>query len=101
MMYVPGSEPRPRYEGEAQTDEETLEAYGSFVANSGRLTVAGNRITYEAYMAKDPNYMGDWNVEDPGNPVNVTYSISDGILTLTWVDGRTPGMKATLRRPGQ
>jgi hypothetical protein len=101
MMYVPGSEPRPRYEGETQTDEETLSAYGSFIANSGRYTVEGNRITYEAYVAKDPNYMGDWNAQDPGNPVVLTYGISDGTLTLTWEEGLSPGMKATLRRPGQ
>lgn len=101
MMYVPGDQPRPRYEGESQTEAEVLSAYASFVANSGRYTVEGNRITYEAYVAKDPNYMGDWNLEEGGNAVNVDFSISDGILTLKWTDGRSAGTTATLRRPGQ
>jgi hypothetical protein len=101
MMYVPGSEPRPRYEGETQTDAEILTAYGSFVANSGRYSVEGNTITYEAYLAKDPNYMADWNAQEAGNARELTYSINDGILTLTWGDGRNPGLIATLRRPGQ
>lgn len=101
MMYVLGNEPRKTYEGESQTDAETLVSYGSFVANSGRYTVEGNTIMYEAYMAKDPNYMADWNASDPGNPIHMTYSVdSEGTLTLTWVDGRTPGQTATLRRPG-
>ena len=101
MMYVLGDEERPRYAGETQTDEEVLSAYASFVANSGRYTVDGSQITYEAYVAKDPNYMGDWNLDGPGNEVTVTFSISDGTLTLTWVDGFAAGQSATLRRPGQ
>ena len=101
MMYVLGDEGRPRYAGETQTDEEVLRAYASFVANSGRYVVDRDRITFEAYVAKDPNYMDDWNLEGPGNEVVVTFSISDGILTLTWIDGIAAGRSATLRRPGQ
>ena len=101
MMYALGDEPRPRYEGETQTDAETLTAYGSFVANSGRYTVDGNQFMYEAYVAKDPNYMGDWNAEEAGNAVNVTFSINEGILTLEWTDGRSAGQKAAFRRPSQ
>lgn len=101
MMYVPGDEPRPRYEGESQTDAETLEAYRSFVANSGRYSVEGNTITYEAYVAKDPNYMADWNLAEAGNAVTMTFSFADGRLTLEWTSGRSQGTKATLRRPGQ
>ncbi len=102
MMYVPGSGPRPRYEGETQTDAETLAAYGSLIANSGRYTVEGNTIVYEAFVAKDPNYMGDWNIQEQGNAVTMTYGIEDGTLTLKWGEGsRSAGMTATLRRPGQ
>lgn len=101
IMYVLGDEPRPRYEGETQTDQETLAAYGSFVANSGRYTVQGNQLVYEAYMAKDPNYMGDWNAAEAANGVTVEFSISDNVLTLKWGDGRSAGQTATLRRPGQ
>ena len=101
MMYVPGDEPRPRYEGEGQTDEEIMAAYGSCVANTGRYTVDGNQLVYEAYVAKDPNYMADWNADEGTNGTTVTFGISDGILTLEWTDGRSAGQKATLRRPGQ
>jgi len=101
IMYVLGDEARPRYEGETQTDAETLAAYASFVANSGRYTVDGNNLMTEAYLAKDPNYMADWNADEPGNAFNVTFSITDGILTLEFLDGFNEGRKATLRRPGQ
>jgi hypothetical protein len=101
MMYIRGDEPRPRYEGESQTDEEILAAYNSFTANSGRYTVDGNQLVYEAYMAKDPNYMADFMSEEGGNGVTVTFGISGGILTLEWADGQSAGQKATLRRPGQ
>ncbi len=101
MMYVLGDAPRPRYEGESLTDAEKLAAYDSFVANSGRYSVTGNVISYEAYMAKDPNYMADFNVDTRANVVRMTFSIADGILTLRWEDGFTPGQTATLRRPGQ
>jgi len=99
MMYVLGDEPRPRYPGEDPTDAEMLAAYQSLVANSGRYTVDGNKLTYEAYVAKDPNYMADWNMETRGNATNVTFSIADDILTLKWLDGRNEGQTATLRRP--
>jgi len=99
MMYVPGDEPRPRYPGEDPTDAEMLAAYQSLVANSGRYTVDGNKLTYEAYVAKDPNYMADWDMETRANATNVTFSIANGILTLKWIDGRNAGQTATLRRP--
>ena len=102
MMYVPGEEPRATYEGETQTDAETLAAYGSFIANSGRYTVEGNTITYEAYVAKDPKYMDSWNLQEAGNAQTMTYSIDDGVLSLTWGEGSlNEGAKATLRRPGE
>jgi hypothetical protein len=98
MMYVLGTEPRAQYSGEGQTDEETLAAYASFVANSGRYAVEGNRITFEAYMAKDPNYMAGFGTEE-GNGVTVEFGIEDEILTLSWVDGFSQGASATFRRP--
>ncbi len=101
MMYVLGDETRPTYDGDTMTEAETLAAYGSFVANSGRYTMDGNRFSYEAYMAKDPNYMAEFSAEDRTNAVNVEWSIADGILTLHWLDGFAEGQTATLRRPGQ
>jgi len=100
IMYVPGTEPRPRYSGETMTDAETLAAYGSLVANSGRYTVEGDTITYEAFVAKDPNYMADFNVQTRANATRMTFRIDNGILTLKWLSGRSVGQSATLRRPG-
>jgi len=100
IMYVPGTEPRAGYEGEAMTDAETLAAYASIIANSGRFTVAGDTITYDAFVAKDPNYMADFNVQTRENARKLAFAIRDGILTLKWInpDG-TVGQSATLRRP--
>ncbi len=80
MMFVFGNEARPRYSGEALTDAETIAAYGSFVANSGRYSVSGNEVTTQAYMAKDPNYMDDWREND----VTLSFRIVGDTLQLTW-----------------
>ena len=91
----------PRAELNASsTDADRLAAYDPFTANSGRYRVEGNVITYEAYVAKHPNYMAGFMVDD-GNGVSMTYAIEDGILTLEWTGGNSAGRKATLRRPGQ
>ncbi len=80
MMFVLGETPRPRYSGDALTEAETISAYNSFVANSGRYTVSGNEITTEAYMAKDPNYMDDWE----SNQFTFTYRFEGEMLHVTW-----------------
>ena len=95
MMFVPGTEPRAEYASEQMTDAETLAAYGSFVANSGRLTVDGGSLTYEAYMAKDPNYMASW--ED--NSATADWTVEGGTLTLEFTSGFLTGSTATFRRP--
>lgn len=103
MMYVPGDAARPRYAGTGPTEAEELAAYRSFVANTGRYTVTGNQISLEAFVAKDPNYMADWDMTTRANAVNVTYSIANGILTLRWTDstGVNAARTATLRRPNR
>jgi hypothetical protein len=45
--------------------------------------------------------MADWNAAEAGNAQNMTFGITEGILTLEWTDGNNPGRKATLRRPNQ
>ena len=92
MMYVIGDEPRAPYAGETATEEEALAAFQSFVANSGRYALDGNRLTYEAYMAKNPSYMGDW----PDNADWATVEV-DGD-TMTWTD--SGGWVFSLRRVG-
>ena len=95
MMYVSSADARPQYEGESLTDAEKLAAYDSFVANSGRFNLDGDRLVYEAYMAKDPNYMAEWGE----NGVTTTWEMVGENLKLTFVDGFTPGASVTLRRP--
>jgi hypothetical protein len=96
MMFVFGNEPRPRYSGEALTDAETLAAYGSFVANSGRYSISGNEVTTVAYMAKDPNYMADFEEND----VTLTFRIDGETLHLTWPEtfGVGAQLKGTFRK---
>ena len=95
MMFVPGTEARAEYTGEAMTDAEKLSAYDSFVANSGRLTVEGGMLTYEAYMAKDPNYMGNWEE----NGATADWAVDGETLTLDFTSGFMDGATATFRRP--
>jgi len=89
-MIARGDEPRARFAADEATDEERLEAYGSFIANSGRYEVAGDEITTRAYVAKNPNYMGDW----PDNAQTYTFAVDSDQLLLTFENGT----KVTLRR---
>jgi hypothetical protein len=95
MMFVPGDEARPGYAGDQQTDEEKLRAYDSFTANTGRLTVQGNELTYEAFVAKDPNYMASF-VE---NGETATWEVDESTLTLKFTSGFMAGVTTTFRRP--
>lgn len=84
------------------TDAQVAAAYGPFVANSGRYSVSGNTITYEAFVAKDPEYMSGFApTGGDGNSQTMTFEISDGTLTLHFGEGGPMGgATATLRRPG-
>lgn len=105
IMYVLGDEPRPPFSGEGRfgtpTDAEKLAAFDNFVANSGRYSVDGDEISYEAYMAKNPNYMAAFSAQDRTNAATMTFSIEDGTLTLRPTSGNGVGGSVTLRRPGQ
>ncbi len=90
IMYVNTAEARAGYTGESMTDEEVLAAYGTFIANSGRYSIDGNEITTQAFVAKDPNYMGGW----PENQVTYTFRMEGETLHLTMPDGT----KATFRQ---
>ena len=80
MMFATGDAARARYEGENLTESETVAAYGTFVANSGRYEVNGNEITTRAFVAKDPNYMGDW----PDNADTLPFRIDGDVMHLEW-----------------
>jgi len=90
IMFAIGDGPRTQYEGDDQTDDEVLAAYRSFVANTGRYSVDGDQVTTQAYVAKDPNYMGSF----PDNDQTYTYRIEDGMLHLTF-GGDGPGTGIT------
>ena len=93
LMWVPGSEPRAEFANQQEpTDQEKLSAYDSFIANSGRLIVEGDQITFDAYMAKNPNYMAAFGE----SLVVVTWKIEGGTLTLEYA---TSGNTVTLRKP--
>lgn len=105
VMYVTGAEPRPMLSGEGEfgtpTDAEKVIAFDNFVANSGRYSVDGDEIVYEAFMAKNPNYMAAFSMEDHTNSRRMRFSIEDGALTLYPIatDGTEPGGSVTLQRP--
>ena len=102
MMFVLGDQPRVEFGSEENpTDAEKVTAFDSIVANSGRYTVEGNEISYEAYMAKYPNYMAAFDVESRANAETMTFDIQDGVLTLRPTSGPAQGATVTLRRPGQ
>jgi len=51
------------------------------LVSSARYTLAGDQLTYEAFMANSAAYMGGW----PDNDRTVTVKV-DGD-TLTWIQG--------------
>ncbi len=100
MMYVLGDQPRAEWSGETQTDAEKVEAYDSFIANSGRYSVDGNQITYEAAMSKNPNYMATFGPERE-NARTMTFTVENEVLRLRFKSGNAEGSTATFRRAGQ
>lgn len=88
MMFVPGVDARPGYDGESLTDAEKLAAYDSFVANSGRYRVSGDTLVTSAYMAKDPNYMNAWargcSTGPCPNDVALTFRVAGDTLWVSW-----------------
>jgi hypothetical protein len=95
MMFARDTVPRPRYPDDRRmTDAETVAAYNSITANSGRYRLNGDSLTVTAYMANDPNFMGDWPNSD------MTFVIRVQGDTLTWVNPDLIGLRqtVTLRR---
>ena len=100
IMYVLGDQPRAEWSGETQTDAEKVEAYDSFTANSGRYSVEGSEITYEAALAKNPNYMATFG-PDGENASTLSFTIENNVLALRFNSGNAQGATATFRRAGQ
>jgi hypothetical protein len=101
MYVIPIDQPRAEWSGDTQTDAEKVEAHDSFIANSGRYLVDGNEITYEAFMAKNPNYMATFEpTGGSGNAATIAFSVEGEVLTLRFTSGNAEGSTATFRRPG-
>jgi hypothetical protein len=83
MMFAIGDEPRQRYTTEAPTDADMIAAYKTFVANSGRYQVDGDKVTMRAYLAKNPNYMGNW----PDNATSASVHLAGDTMHWTWGNG--------------
>jgi hypothetical protein len=98
MMFTIGDKPRAVVgelaEGESETDAQLVEAYESFIANSGRYAAAHGTITTRAFVAKSPDYMAGW----PDNAQAYTYSIDGETLVILSEDGPTAGAKSTFMR---
>ena len=64
-MIARSDEARTRFANQDEpTDSEKVGAYDTFIANSGRYEMDGNTFKTRAYVAKNPNYMGDrWDNE--------------------------------------
>ena len=91
MMFVRGDSGRATYPTDrSMSDAETLVAYRSITANSGRYSITGDQLTVEAYMANDPNYMAGW----PENAWNFTVEISGD--TMTWKPAGMLGVGETV-----
>ena len=78
IMYAIGEKPRALMDDENPSDEQTINAYDSIIANSGRYDIEGNKFMTRAYVAKYPNYMNDW----PENVTTFSYSIDGDALTI-------------------
>ncbi len=89
-MFVRGDEPRAE-PNENWTDADALASFREITANSGRLTVEGNQITMEAYMANNTAYMNRWG----DNGTTATFEMNGNLMTLTMANGTV----FTLRRP--
>lgn len=100
VMYVAGDQPRAQWSGATMTDAEKMAAYDSFIANAGRYSVQGTEITYEAYLAKNPNYMANFGTQ-AGNAARIGFSVQGDLLTLRFLSGNNAGQIATLRRAGR
>jgi len=83
MMFATGNGQRERYTAETPTDADMIAAYGTIVANSGRYQVDGDKVTMRAYVAKDPNFMGDW----PENAFSASVHLAGDTMHWTWGNG--------------
>ena len=63
-------------------------------ALAGRYAIEGNKLTTQAYVAKNPGYMAGW----PDNPQEYTVRRNGDTVTLTFASGNVATL---IRREGQ
>ena len=94
VMYATGEKPRALMDEENPSGEQTINAYESIIANSGRYDIEGDEFMTRAYVAKYPNYMDEW----PENVTTFSYSIDGDALTIKADSGPEAGTTQKYRR---
>ena len=57
MMWIRGAKARAPYAAEEATNEEKIQAFDSFTANTGTYEVSGSTLTIRPIVARSPNFM--------------------------------------------
>ena len=89
MMFVPGADPRPEFQGGVQgaSDEDIKAAFMTFVANSGTYEVSGSTLTRNILLARVPTAMGvtnEWEYSVDGDTLIITATNANtGVVTRT------------------
>ena len=79
IMSILGDGSRPDFQpGDDVSDEDTIAAYNTFLANSGSYEVSGSTITFNIMIARVPGVVG---ATGPG--VMAEYSLDGDTLTMT------------------
>ncbi len=92
IMFVPGTESRPdspENPGDF-SDDEIIESFNTFVANSGSYETSGATLSYNVIVARVPSFMGAMP--------EVDYSVQGETLVLTATDDNGVSTRTTLTR---
>ena len=102
MFVSPASEARALFEQQPPSDTETLEAYNTFIANSGTYELQGSTLTQRPTVAKNPNFMqgGSKSYEYRLEGDTLWLTVAPGALTIPGVEINQPFTELTrkLRR---
>jgi len=80
IMSVPGDKPRALYKAENPTDAEKINAYDSFIGQSGTYEIVGSTLTVRPMVARNPNYMA-------GGFIRYQFRFEGNAL---WLSAKTP-----------
>ena len=85
-MLIPSVEGRLPFSSQ-RTDEERLAAYDNFIADAGTYEISGSEITVHNIIAKEPNVMPPFSVDDD---LIYGYSFDGESMVLTLRGGWAP-----------